>query len=96
MWLDPNNCVLLLNELEAAGYAERRRDPDDRRRHLVDMTPAGRQALERAEHAQDDLEDEVLAALSAEERVRLRRLLAKALEGQSAAQGAVEQLPSSA
>jgi DNA-binding MarR family transcriptional regulator len=96
MWLDPNNCVLLLNELEAAGYAERRRDPDDRRRHLVDMTPAGRRALERAEHAQDDLEDEVLAALSAEERVRLRRLLAKALEGQSAAQGAVEQLPSTA
>ena len=31
--LDPNNTVLMLNDLEAAGWAERRRDPDDRRRH---------------------------------------------------------------
>ena len=42
--LDANSCVLLLNELEAAGFAERRRDATDRRRHLLALTPAGRQA----------------------------------------------------
>ena len=32
MWMDPNNCVLLLNEMEEMGYVERRRDSADRRR----------------------------------------------------------------
>src|ERR671925_1509231 len=45
MHLDPNNCVLLLNELEGAGYVERRRDPADRRRHIVEITAAGREAM---------------------------------------------------
>ena len=39
MHLDPNNTVLMLNDLEAAGWAERRRDPEDRRRHVVEITP---------------------------------------------------------
>jgi DNA-binding MarR family transcriptional regulator len=80
LWLDANNCVLLLNEMEELGYVERRRDPADRRRHVVDLTNAGRKALERAERAQESLEDQVLAALSDEERATLRSLLARALE----------------
>lgn len=83
MWLDANNCVLLLNELEDMGYVERRRDPTDRRRHVVDLTDAGRAALERGERAQDSLEDQVLAALDDDERATLRSLLGKALEGLS-------------
>jgi DNA-binding MarR family transcriptional regulator len=79
MLLDANNCVLLLNDVEAAGWAERRRDPDDRRRHVVEITDAGRQALERAEHALDDLEEAVLEGLTPDERETLRELLAKAL-----------------
>ena len=35
MHMDANNCVLLLNDLEAAGRVERKRDPADRRRHIV-------------------------------------------------------------
>ena len=42
MHMDPNNCVLMLNDLEAAGQVERRRDPAVRRRHIVVLTPAGR------------------------------------------------------
>jgi DNA-binding MarR family transcriptional regulator len=80
LWLDPNNCVLLLNELEEMGYIERRRDTDDRRRHLVDITREGMAALDRAERAQESLEDEVLAALSDTERATLRTLLSRALE----------------
>src|ERR1700759_5864852 len=45
LMVDPNNCVLLLNELDELGYVERRRDPQDRRRHIVVITAAGTKAL---------------------------------------------------
>jgi DNA-binding MarR family transcriptional regulator len=77
LWLDPNNCVLLLNELEEIGYVERRRDPADRRRHMVDITDEGRVALERAERAQEEIGDELLSALSDDERATLRSLLSR-------------------
>jgi DNA-binding MarR family transcriptional regulator len=80
LWLDANNCVLLLNELEDMGYIERRRDPADRRRHVVELTDDGRSALERAERAQESIGDELLAALSEEERATLRLLLSRAFE----------------
>jgi DNA-binding MarR family transcriptional regulator len=78
--LDPNNCVILLNDLEEHGYVERRRDPTDRRRHIVEMTDAGRRALAHAEERLETLEDEVLPNLEPSERAQLRALLAKALE----------------
>jgi DNA-binding MarR family transcriptional regulator len=79
LMLDANNCVLLLNDIEAAGWAERRRDPDDRRRHIVEITDSGREALFRAEIALDGLEDEVLGALSSDERDTLRDLLGRVM-----------------
>jgi DNA-binding MarR family transcriptional regulator len=79
--LDPNNLVLLLNDLEEEGHVERRRDTSDRRRHIVDITRGGKKALERAERALESVEDDVLGALTAEERVTLQRLLVKAMEG---------------
>jgi DNA-binding MarR family transcriptional regulator len=79
MHLDPNNTVLMLNDLEAEGWAERRRDPLDRRRHTVELTVAGRKALTRAERALDGLEDSVLEALSPDERATLRDLLTRAV-----------------
>jgi DNA-binding MarR family transcriptional regulator len=79
--LDANAVVLLLNELEGAGLSVRRRDPHDRRRHLVEITESGRAAVERAEKARETLEEEILAELSPEERATLRRLLRRALEG---------------
>jgi DNA-binding MarR family transcriptional regulator len=79
--MDANNVVLLLNELEELSYATRLRDPDDRRRHLVQLTKAGRKALDRAESAQQAIEGEVLHALEPEERETLLRLLRAALRG---------------
>ena len=81
---DANTCVLILNELENAEYVQRRRDPADRRRHIVEITPAGIGAVERAEHAQEAIEDDVLGALSAQERETLRSLLSRALAGEPA------------
>lgn len=77
--LDANNLVLLLNELEANGHIERRRDAGDRRRHIVELTRAGRQALERAERGMESVEAEVLAGLAPDERARLLRLLRDAV-----------------
>jgi DNA-binding MarR family transcriptional regulator len=82
MHLDPNNCVLMLNDLEAAGHVERRRDPADRRRHIVEMTQEGRKALAAADRAVESLEEDVLGALSPEEREALRGLLARAVAGE--------------
>jgi DNA-binding MarR family transcriptional regulator len=79
MHMDPNYLVLLLNDVEEAGLVERRRDPDDRRRHIVELTSAGQTSLERAEAGMQAVEDEVLSDLSAQERVELGRMLTKAL-----------------
>ena len=88
MHLDPNNCVLLLNDMEATGYIRRVRDPDDRRRHIVELTPAGKKALAHAERAMEGLEDEILGPLSPGERAQLRDLLARALAREPAGQPA--------
>ncbi len=79
--IDANNLVLLLNELESGGFAYRRRDPADRRRHLVEITAEGLAAFENAERGIESVEDEVLASLTSSERVELQGLLTKALEG---------------
>src|ERR1700744_5314300 len=77
--MDANNTVLLLNELEDDGLVRRERDPNDRRRHIVRLTERGSRAFSAALRNRESLEDEVLAALSPEERETLHQLLAKAL-----------------
>ena len=84
MHLDPNNCVLMLNDLEAEGFIERRRDPADRRRHIVELTRDGHKAMLSAERALESLEDDVLGALEPDERELLRNLLARALAAEPA------------
>ena len=81
LMMDANNTVLLLNALEMRDFAERKRHPEDRRRHIVDITPDGVDALERAERAMNSLEEDVLRGLSPQERETLRDLLLRALEG---------------
>jgi DNA-binding MarR family transcriptional regulator len=75
-----NTVVAWLNELEDAGYIARNRDPDDRRKHNVAITPEGIAALDRAETELRRMEDDALAGLTADERTQLRKLLAKALD----------------
>lgn len=77
--IDRTNLVGLLNELESEGLIERRRSPEDRRRHIVEVTPAGGEVLAKAEFALAAVEDEVLAALDAEQREALYQLLAQAM-----------------
>jgi DNA-binding MarR family transcriptional regulator len=79
MGIDANMVVLLLNALEERGFAVRERDREDRRRHIVRITPSGRKALVKAERALESVTDEALGRLDADERATLRTLLAKAL-----------------
>jgi DNA-binding MarR family transcriptional regulator len=79
MGIDPSAMVTLINELENAGLAERRRRPGDRRAWEVTITSKGRRTLERAKRLAAEVEDEILAGLSATERRDLVALLRRAL-----------------
>ncbi|GGL04594.1 MarR family transcriptional regulator [Sphaerisporangium melleum] len=76
--MDGTNVVGLLNELESAGLVARRRSPEDRRRHIVELTDTGHATLTQAECAVVAAEEEVLGFLSSEERHLLYALLRKA------------------
>jgi DNA-binding MarR family transcriptional regulator len=73
--VDPSILVTLLNPLEADGYLSRDRDPTDRRRHVVTLSPAGERQLDRAAQAQRDAEDDLFASLTNNQREQLRALL---------------------
>ena len=75
MGIDPSALVQLLNPLEEMSLIARRREPSDRRRHVVSLTEAGRLRLAEAAEAQQELEDELLRALSDEQRRQLVALL---------------------
>ena len=80
MGIDPSAMVKLINELEDADWAERRRRPGDRRAWEVVITAAGRSVLDRARRSALQVEDEVLGGLSGTERRRLMALLHRALD----------------
>ena len=79
--MDGTNIVGLLNDLEAKNLIERRRSPEDRRRHTVELTEAGATQLSNVEFALLSAEDEVLGALSKTQRETLYNLLQQAARG---------------
>jgi DNA-binding MarR family transcriptional regulator len=79
MGIDPSAMVALIDELEGAGLAERRRRAGDRRAWEVAITSMGRRTLARARRLATRVEDEVLGGLSAAERRQLLTLLRRAL-----------------
>jgi DNA-binding MarR family transcriptional regulator len=79
MGIDPSAMVKLINELESAGLAERRRRPGDRRAWEVTIAPKGRRTLERARQSVAQEEDEVQGGLTTADRRQLLMLLRRAV-----------------
>jgi DNA-binding MarR family transcriptional regulator len=79
--MDGTNIVGLLNELEVEKLIERRRSPEDRRRHVVELTEAGLERLAKAECALAEVDEEVLGALDVSQRETLYNLLQLAATG---------------
>ncbi|MEV6905758.1 MarR family winged helix-turn-helix transcriptional regulator [Amycolatopsis sp. NPDC051071] len=73
--MDGTNVVGLLNDLESANLVERRRSPEDRRRHIVELTDVGIKQLVKAEFALAGVEDDVLGGLDPDQRETLYNLL---------------------
>ncbi len=79
--IDPANLVAVLNQLEHEGLATRRRDPADRRRHVVEITKRGVKRLDQVERAISEVEDALFSALDPDERLQLQQLLARVSPG---------------
>jgi DNA-binding MarR family transcriptional regulator len=77
---DRGQLVGLLDELEEQGLVERKRDPNDRRRHIVRLTSEGKKALRRLRALAKQLEDDFLTPLSDDDRQALHSLLLRLAE----------------
>jgi len=64
MGLDPSGLVGAIDELEAMGLVERRRDAADRRRYVLTLTEEGTATLGRARRLSSDSARELLGPLS--------------------------------
>ena len=81
--IDRSDMHALLGDLERDGLVARVRDEQDRRRMLVDLTPAGARALKRLDKRIEAAQEALVAPLSAADRRELQRLLTALVEHHS-------------
>ena len=79
--LDSSQLVGVLDGLEEQGLVERRRDPNDRRRHTVSLTADGKRQLVRLREIAQRVEDSVLEPLDERSRKALHETLTRIAAG---------------
>lgn len=72
---DKTRIIGTLDELQQRGHIERRPDPDDRRVRLLEITQAGRAAMNEVQSEIQRGEEQRLSELTAEERAVFLRVL---------------------
>lgn len=75
--IDPSDLVDVIDAIERDGHLVRERDPRDRRRYTVRITPAGRRALRATDERSRDWQQKFFEPLSTAELETLRDLLAR-------------------
>lgn len=85
--LDASVLVGLLNDLEGEGLVERRRDPADRRRHIVELSARGRRELTKMNRMLTGIEEAMFAEVSAADQAAVRRALRAMSRGQAGGSG---------
>lgn len=75
--IDRSDVVATLNDLAESGSIERSPDPDDGRRNVVTITPAGVKQLRALDAIVDEVQDRLLSSLSSSERRQLLGLLTR-------------------
>ncbi|MFF4651726.1 MarR family winged helix-turn-helix transcriptional regulator [Streptomyces sp. NPDC001380] len=85
--MPPSRFVPFADELDRRGLIERRRDPEDRRRHAVHLTPDGRDLLDRLARAGREHERQLCRGLSDGEREQLLGLLDRVVAEQGLTPG---------
>ncbi|RIV37359.1 MarR family winged helix-turn-helix transcriptional regulator [Micromonospora radicis] len=77
--IDRSDIVATINDLADRDLVHRQPDPNDRRRNIIHITPAGRRELTHLQHALDTAQDTLLAPLDPTDRHELVRLLRRLL-----------------
>lgn len=75
--LDRSTTGVLAGNLEKKGLIARRVKPDDRRKRILALTPAGTEIFKRAQPIAELAKDKILAPLTEEERATLFALLGR-------------------
>jgi MarR family transcriptional regulator, lower aerobic nicotinate degradation pathway regulator len=81
--IDRSEMHALLSDLEQRSHVARVRDEHDRRRMLVELTPAGSRALNRLNRHVEAAQDALLAPLSTADRRQLNHLLTELVKHHS-------------
>jgi DNA-binding MarR family transcriptional regulator len=85
--MPPSRVVGFVDDLEAAGMVERRRDERDRRVHRLFLTASGGKAMSRLAEIGKESEEALLGTLTVEERRQLERLLTRLMAAQDITPG---------
>jgi DNA-binding MarR family transcriptional regulator len=77
--MDKSHLVAKIDKLEQRGLLARQRDPVDRRRHRVVLTPQGKELVDRVRPIAEESQQRALGVLTAAEREVLSSLLVRVL-----------------